>query len=147
MQGHSRGILCWNDGADGFHTKRHNDSDTSCFAAYSSDQTLQILIMIVRRHVILMATDIVSDAVVADVHDDKQVASADGFTETAFRFTGSETGTRAVYQVGILSILLKIYVIAVLHIGGLTKIHQIVVHLPGKIHAAFQSGDFQRRDG
>ena len=36
---------------------------------------------------------VVSDTVVADIRNDKQILTADGFVENSLAFTGSKTGT------------------------------------------------------
>ena len=67
--------------------ERHNDIDAAAFSAYSRDDPLQVLEMIVRGHVVDIPRQRVCYAVVADVHHQVQVLAADRFGDNAFRLT------------------------------------------------------------
>ena len=60
-----------------FIKERHDHVDTVCLAVGCGDDSFQVLIVIVRRHVVQMTVDGVGQTVVADVHHDKQVCAAD----------------------------------------------------------------------
>ena len=57
----------------------HDNVDTMCLSGCGRDDTFQILIVIIWRHVIEMSIYRISQAVVADISHDKQIRSADGF--------------------------------------------------------------------
>ena len=78
--------------------------------------------MIVRRHMVFMAADRISQAVIADIYHNKEIASADRFAQTAFGFSGAETWAGAVDKIRILCVILKIHIVSVLGIGRFTKI-------------------------
>ena len=53
---------------------------------------------------VLVAADLVSDAVVADINQDVKIGTADGFVDLSFCFAGTETRALAVNQKRILGI-------------------------------------------
>ncbi len=83
---------------------RHNDGDTSCLAAGSGDDSLEVLKMIVRRHVVRKSVHRVGDAVIADIRYDVQIQSPHRVKDLSFCLTASETGSGDGNQEGILII-------------------------------------------
>ena len=71
---------------------RHDDGDTVSLASYGLDDPLQILIMIVRRHMILIAKQVVGAPVIAYIYEDVQVSSTYGLIDDALGIAGLETG-------------------------------------------------------
>ena len=53
--------------------ERHDDGDTLCRSNGSTDDTLQILKMIVGRHMVRMSADGIGHAVVGDIGDQEQI--------------------------------------------------------------------------
>ena len=53
---------------------------------------------------VLVAADLVGDAVVADINQDVKIGTADGFVDLSFCFAGTETRALAVNQKRILGI-------------------------------------------
>ena len=80
-----------------FIQERHDHVKTAGLSADSGDDTLQILIMIVRGHVILMSCQRVSQAVIADVYHQIDIHSPDRVIDNAFGFAGAKTGDLCVY--------------------------------------------------
>ena len=62
-----------------FIQKRHDNIDTMCFSCGSGDDTFQILKMIIRGHVILMAAYAVGKAVIGNIYHNKKVGTTDRF--------------------------------------------------------------------
>lgn len=86
---------------------------------------------------VLVAADLVSDAVVADINQDVKIGTADGFVDLSFCFAGTETRALAVNQKRILGISGKGNPVAAL--GELfTELNQIRINffaisiLPGR---------------
>ena len=48
--------------------ERHDNSDSSCLTTYSSNNTLKVLIMVIRRHVVLMTTQRICHRVISDIN-------------------------------------------------------------------------------
>ena len=74
-----------------FIKERHDNGNSSCFTADSSDDTLQILIMIVRRHMVFMTAEGIGLAVVGYVNQQIQIRTADRFQNNALGFAGTKT--------------------------------------------------------
>ena len=78
---------------------------------------------------VLVAADLVSDAVVADINQDVKIGTADGFVDLSFCFAGTETRALAVNQKRILGISGKGNPVAAL--GELfTELNQIRINKP-----------------
>ncbi len=76
---------------------------------------------------VLVAADLVSDAVVADINQDVKIGTADGFVDLSFCFAGTETRALAVNQKRILGISGKGNPVAAL--GELfTELNQICIN-------------------
>ena len=85
---------------------------------------------------VLVAADLVSDAVVADINQDVKIGTADGFVDLSFCFTGTETRALAVNQKRILGISGKGNPVAAL--GELfTELNQIRINFfcPAELRA------------
>ena len=66
-----------------FVKEGHDHVDAVGLSGGGGNHTLQVLIMIVRRHMVFMAADRISQAVIADIYHNKEIASADRFAQTA----------------------------------------------------------------
>ena len=71
------------------HDHRHPVGPTG----HRLNQTLQICEMIVRRHMILHAKQIIGNAVIARIHHDENIVAPDGLLHQTLRVTALETGT------------------------------------------------------
>ena len=56
--------------------ERHDYVDTACLSACCRNDTFQILIMIIRGHMVYHAAQRIRLAVVADIHDQIQIIAA-----------------------------------------------------------------------
>ena len=70
-----------------FIKERHDHIDPVGFSGGGGNNPLQILIMIVRGHMIGMTADLVCQAVVAYVYHNKHIRSPDRFADNAFGFS------------------------------------------------------------
>ena len=119
--------------------ERHDHVDTTGFSVGSGNDTLQILIMVVRRHMVFITADRVSQAVVQHIGKDKKIRTSYGLFQDSFGFTGTETGAAAVNEVGILQI--PSVGDGVFGVSGIlvTVIAQVLVHKICEIKASLQS--------
>ena len=65
---------------------RHDDIDPVSFSAGGSDDALEILKMIVRRHDIIKTAHLVCERVIAYVDEDVEIIAADSFLNCSFAF-------------------------------------------------------------
>ena len=72
-----------------------------CGSNGSTDQSFQILEMIIRGHMVGVTADTVRDAVVGDIHHGEKVNAADRFIDDSFRLAGTKTRAFAVQKIGI----------------------------------------------
>ena len=73
-----------------------------------------------------MAADRVGDAVVAHVHHNKKVAAPDGLLIASLGLSRTEAGAGAFYKIRILGVFLKINIVSVLIVGGVTEFYQVL---------------------
>ena len=71
----------------------HDHVNAVGFSACSSDDTLQILIVIIGRHDIFKTGDVIGHVVVADIDENVQIVASDCLTYASLSFTGAETGS------------------------------------------------------
>lgn len=90
-----------------FIEERHDDVDTSGLAVAGGDDTLQILVVVIRRHVVGIAVHVVSNTMIAYIGENEQILTADGLADLRFGFTASETGHIHVYEIVALDIAVK----------------------------------------
>ena len=72
--------------------KGHDDIDSGSFAVAGRDDALQVLKMVVWRHMVDEAVHVVGDAMVADIHHQKQILPSDGLSENCLPFAAAESG-------------------------------------------------------
>ena len=84
--------------------KRHNNVKAVFLTISSGNQTFQILIVIVRWHVVHISVDGICQAVITYICHNKQVFSTDGFVQDTFCFTTSKTWAMCIYQIIVLKI-------------------------------------------
>ena len=72
--------------------ERHDDVDTMCLAGSCSDDTLQILIVVIRRVVVLHTAELVGHAPVGDIGHEIQIKTTNRLIDDGLCFAGSETG-------------------------------------------------------
>ena len=115
-----------------------------CFTGSCGDDSLQILVMVIRRHVVLMTAYAVSKAVISHINHNVKICSADRFLDVTFTFTSSETWAFAVYKERFLCIALR-------DDGGFlgcykffTEFNQLFVNLLGQLAASGKCSDSDR---
>ena len=96
VQGFSCGTLMLSS----FIKEGHDYVDSSCFSADCGNDTLNILEMIVRGHVIGMSANGIGFVVVADINQNVDVGATYGFVNRTFGFAGSETGKLGIENIG-----------------------------------------------
>ena len=84
--------------------KRHDHIDPVGFSGGSSNDPFEILIMVIRRHMVGMTADLVCQAVVAYIYHNKHIRSPDRFTDNAFGFSGAKAWTVTVDEKALLRI-------------------------------------------
>ena len=78
----------------------HDHGDPAGFSADRSDRSLEVLIVIVRRHMVLKSEHLIGLAVVDNIRDQVQIHSADGLGHYTFAFTGTKAGKVTFDNVG-----------------------------------------------
>ena len=118
--------------------KGHDHIDTARFSVCCGNDTLQILIVVVRRHMVFVTADRVSQAVVQHIGKDKKIHASYGLFQDSFGFAGTETRAAAVDQVGILQIASVSD--GIFGVTGIfvTEIAQVFVHQIREIAASLQ---------
>jgi len=87
--------------------ERHDDRDAFGFAGGGSDESLDVGVNIVRRHVVFVTANRVFQTVIQYVCYNVQVGTSHRFVDQRFGFAGTETGTGCVNQIRILGIFFK----------------------------------------
>ena len=87
--------------------KGHDDIDSGSLAVAGRDDALQVLKMVVWRHMVDEAVHVVGDAMVADIHHQKQILPSDGFSENCLPFAAAESGRLQVHQIVVLAVAVK----------------------------------------
>ena len=96
----------------------HDDGAAVAFTGSRLDQTLQVGEMIIRRHMVHTAEQLVGQAVVAGVHHKIQVIAAQTFLDETLCVTGLEAGADAGDDEGVL-----------LHSQFMCPAHQMCINL------------------
>ena len=81
--------------------ERHNNRNSTSFTTNGSDDTLQILIVVIGGHMVLMSAEGISKRVVGYIDQKIKVCTSDRFQNGSFGFAGSETGNLCSKDVGI----------------------------------------------
>ena len=77
----------------------HDHGDPSGLSADGSDRSLEVLVVIVRRHVVFKTKHLVGLAVIDDISKKIEIHSPHGLGDHSLTFTGSETGKVTVYDI------------------------------------------------
>ena len=124
----------------------HDNRQTAGLAADSRDDALQILEMIVGRHVVRVAVKLVGQAVIADIHHQVQIVSADGIVDGALGLSGSEPGRVRRDQIRVALISGEGDIGFVLQIAAVAPFYKVIVDLAAEVLAAFQWDQSERTD-
>ena len=120
----------------------HHHVDPFCLSGSGRNNTLQILKMIIRRHMVYLPAYGVSQAVIADIYQDIKICSPNRIVKLPFAFPGTETGTAAVQKVGVSHVSggrSNVFCSLTRFFSGLC---QMRVHCRGKFAAALQKRRF-----
>ena len=129
--------------------ERHDNSDAFGLAAHCRNDSLQILIMVIRRHMVCLAAQGIGQAVIAYVNHQIQVIAADRFTENALGLAASESGNTRGNNVVISLITFENDIGMMLVLSFISPLNEIVVDLLAEFLAAGKGNDaeFAYRNG
>ncbi len=130
-----------------FIQKRHDYIDTSCLTSDGGDHTFQVLVMIVRGHVVDMSCKRIGQTVVAYIYHKVDILSANGFVNNALGFPGAKTRHFCVDQIGIPLISVVNNIIFIYVAFFLPPLYDVVVYPAAHLFAAVKSNDSKRSDG
>ncbi len=88
--------LCWR-----LSSKWHDHVDSSGFSGDGSNDSFQVLIMIIRGHMVGLSCQRICQTVVADIYQNIDIITTYGFPQDTFCFSGTETGKIRPDQVSI----------------------------------------------
>ena len=83
----------------GFIHKRHDDIDSLRLSRRCRDDTLQVRIVVVRRHVIHIAEDGIGHRVIHDIDHKVDIHTANRLQNLSLRFSCSKTGNLRGYDI------------------------------------------------
>ena len=92
----------------------HDDVDAVCFAAGSGNDSLQILVMVVRRHDIIKTCHRIGQTVIAHVDEDVKILATDRLLDRTLAFSRTEAGSGGLHDKGVEGII-----ICIIHTFGL----------------------------
>ena len=81
--------------------KWHDYVDSSGFSGDGSNDSFQVLIMIIRGHMVGLSRQRICQTVVADIYQNIDIIATYGFLQDTFCFSGTETGKIRPDQVSI----------------------------------------------
>ena len=81
--------------------KWHDHVDSSGFSGDGSNDSFQVLIMIIRGHMVGLSCQRICQTVVADIYQNIDIITTYGFLQDTFCFSGTETGKIRPDQVSI----------------------------------------------
>ena len=126
--------------------ERHDDSDSSGFTADRGDDPLEVLVVVIRRHAILLPAEGISHAVIAHIDHDIEIISPDRFLNNAFRLPGAEPRNIHIEQIGAALVPGKGERTFMLIFPLCAPFDEIVVYLFPQCLTAFQGNDAKRTD-
>ena len=112
---------------------RHDHVDTVCLTAGCLNQTLQILIVVVRRHCVHLIVHLIFYVVVSYVHNDEQILTADSRLDQSLAVTGRKTRAFRFDQE-------CVYIITTL----VSPVHQVVIQLIAQFLCTFHCNQSER---
>ena len=121
----------------------HNYIYTVCLSCRSGDNTLQILIVIIRWHMIDMSVYCVCQAVVADIHHNKEIFSADTFAKHSLCFPRTKTWATVLCKIRICFIRWIDCRIQKIMQRIFAERYDVLIHFFCQILAAFQGSNFK----
>ena len=117
----------------------HDNIDAVRFAGGGGDDSFQILVVVIRRHMVQVAVHRVSEAVIADIDHKEQILAPYGFSDNSFRFACAETGTFTFNQIIFKLVAGKEGGIEGFSQGILAEPYDVIIYFLPKLPAALQS--------
>ena len=84
-----------------FVEEGHDHSDPSCLTTDCSNDTLQILIVVIRGHVVFTSAERIGQAVIGNINENIKICTTDRFQDHTLCFTGTKTRYLGFQNVGI----------------------------------------------
>jgi hypothetical protein len=127
-----------------FVKEGHDNGNTPCFSAYSGNQTLEILVMIIGGHVVFVAAERICKTVVADINKKIEVGASDRFVNGSLSFAGPEPRYLGIEDIGVALVAFKGKggMMLVLPFGP--PFYKVLIDLMPHIHKAFKGNDPKR---
>ena len=119
-----------------FVQHRHNNVDTTSFTTDCSDDTFDVLEVVIWAHWNFHAVHIVGHTVVEYIAYDENIMATSGFQNGTFCFTGAETWAFGFQQVGITDVAVKISVFGQFAVASCTPFSKVSVYFAAHIFAA-----------
>ena len=119
-----------------FIEEGHDHIDPACLSAHCRDDPFQILKMVVGRHVVHLSAQGIGKGIIANIHHQVQVISADRFFQNALGFSGTKTGRICPDQIGVPFVTLKFQVVLLLMIPVPAPFHNIIVDFIPQLRTA-----------
>ncbi len=110
-----------------FVEEGHDDIDSVCLTVDGRDDSLEILIMIIGRHMIDISVHLIGNTMIADVRQNKDIFTSDRRSEHALCLSAAETGTFRLHEVIFLHISVKSGILLETVVQTLAEINQISV--------------------
>ena len=126
--------------------KGHDYVDPMGFAPHGSNDPLQVLVMVIGRHMVGITVHFICNAVIAHIHQQEQIFASDGFMECTFGFSRSETGTVCKGKVIAFDIAVKGGIVFHFFIvDTAAEFHQIIIDPAAHPLCGGQGDQLQRR--
>ena len=90
-----------------FVEEGHDHIDSVGFSGSGGNDPFQVLIVVVRGHMVLVAADGVGETVIGNIHHNIQVCTADRLPDIPLAFPGAKTGTGAFDQERLFTVPLR----------------------------------------
>ena len=129
-------LSCGSSVLTAFIQKWKNHSNSSCFAADSCDDTLQICKVIIRRHMIGLSAKGVGQAVVCYINHNEQVVTSYRLIDHTFGFSGTESRNIRFNNIAFSGIVLKSNIVLMLVLTVLSPGSKIIIDLATELCAA-----------
>ena len=126
----------------------HNNIDSTGFSTDSCNDTLQILEMVIRRHVVCVAAKRIRQTVIADIKQNVDIISADRFVDDTFCLSRTETRNLRLNDIAVAliafvggNVFLSKFISA-----SFSPLNQVIVDFFSKCGAAVQRNQSQSSD-
>ena len=120
-----------------FVKERHDDVDSAGFTGAGKNNTLEILVVIVRAHVVFLTEHLIGAGKIGYITDDEKVMTTDRTLDNGLTFTGRETGILDGNSI-VLTIESRVFADKLLFLILGSALIEVPVDFIRKLHAAFQ---------